>query len=62
MNLNGPEKFLTMNEEKIDKLFDQTKSRQRETLEFKIKNSKQNFSFIIPLKLEKDWMMGVSNS
>ena len=50
-----------MTREKTDNLFEQTKPRPHETLEYTTNRSKQNFSFFETLELEEDsWVMGMS--
>ena len=61
MNLNKSEELLKIKKNN-DTLSEQTETRRQETLEIKLKRSKQTFSFNKHLELEENEMMGVPNS
>ena len=47
---------------KTDTIFEQTRTRPQETLQFKLIVSRKTFSFIVPSELVEDrWMTGETN-
>ena len=52
--------FLSIAKSNLD-IVENTLSKPQETLEFKMNNQKESFSFDIPLELPEKWRMGVTS-
>ena len=59
---NRSEQLFYLIEKNTNAIIEQTKTKQQESLDFKLSRSSQTLSFITPLTLEKDiWMMGITS-
>ena len=45
----------------FDNFFEQTQTKSPQTSEFKLSKSFEMFSFVIPLKSEINWLMGLTD-
>ena len=56
---NETEALLLSITKNCEPLVDQTHRKSEETLEFKMKKSKETFHFIPPVEVEENWMLGL---